>query len=301
MKIRQRLKISLATKKSLIGYLFVLPFVIGFILFFLYPFIQSVIFSLSELKIVPDGYILEYVQFKNYNHALFINAKFSRVFMETLLRMLADVPLIIFFSLFAAMLLNQKFRGRLLVRTIFFLPVIMGAGVVLAMERVDYMTQILQSGQDVQGGFLSAAYLRSFLLQLKIPEAGLEYIITVVGRIPEIIRASGIQILIFLAGLQSIPPSLFEASRVEGATQWENFWFIILPLISPLILTNIVYTIIDSFTAAHNELLGLIRDTAFGGAGYGVSTAMANIYFLAIAVILAISIAIISKWVFYHE
>lgn len=301
MKIPRKPKLSLTTKKSLTGYLFILPFIIGFILFFLYPFIQSIVFSVSELKIVPDGYTLEFVKLKNYSNALFVNAKFNRTLIETILRMLADVPLIIFFSLFAAMLLNQEFKGRLAVRTIFFLPVIMGAGVILAMERVDYMTQILQTGQDLQGGFLSGAYLRSFLMQLKIPEGGLEYIISVVGRIPEIIRASGIQILIFLAGLQSIPPSLFEASRVEGATQWENFWFITLPLISPLILTNIVYTIIDSFTAASNDLVGLIKETAFGGAGYGVSTAMANIYFFAIAIILAISIGIISKWVFYHE
>ncbi len=301
MKRDNKFKLTLKSKGSLTGYLFILPFIIGFILFFLYPFIQSIIFSFSELSIVQDGYTLDFVKFKNYNNALFINPDFPRKFVETIAVMLADVPLIIFFSLFAAMLLNQKFKGRLVVRTIFFLPVIMGAGVILSMERVDYMTQVLQTGQDIGGSFLSGAGLKAFLYQLKLPEGGIEYIVTVVDRIPEIIRASGIQILIFLAGLQSISPSLFEASKVEGATQWENFWFITLPLISPLILTNVVYTIIDSFTAANNELVKLIKDTAFGGAGYGVSTAMANIYFFAIAVILAISIGIISKWVFYQE
>lgn len=294
-------KRSLSAKKSWLGFYFILPFIFGFLFFFLYPFIQSIVFSMSRLVINPDGYSLAFVRWENYRKALLVHPDFLRVFLTTISNILADVPLIIFFSIFAALLLNQRFKGRLLVRTIFFLPVIMGAGIILALERTDFMTELLQTGQDLPGGFLSGSSLKAFLLQLKLPELGLKYILNIVDKVPIIIRASGIQILIFLAGLKAIPSSLYEASKVEGATGWEDFWFITLPLISPLIVTNIVYTVIDSFTAGSNDLVKLIRDTAFGGAGYGVSTAMANLYFFTIALLLAITVAISARWVFYQE
>ena len=148
---------------------------------------------------------------------------------------------------------------------------------------------------------LSMSTLSDFLLQLKLPQGLLLYIIQGVEKVTEVIRASGIQILIFLAGLQSIPKSLYEAADVEGATGWENFWMITLPLLSPLILTNIVYTIVDFFISPSNPMIDFIQTNAFGGAGYGVSMAMSWIYFLVVGVILFITIGIISKNVFYME
>ena len=121
------------------------------------------------------------------------------------------------------------------------------------------------------------------------------------GEYTEIIRASGIQVLIFLAGLQSIPRSIYEAADVEGATAWENFWLITLPMLSPLILTTVVYSIIDSFTSADNALVAMIRSTAFVGQGFGLSAAMSTVYFAAIFAILGLTIAVVSRWVFYHE
>lgn len=302
VELKKKISLSLEGRKSVTGYLFIMPFIVGFFLFFLYPFIQSVIFSLSELEITADGFNLHFIGLENYHYALFIHADFVRIFTETISRMLSDVPLILVFSFFAAVLLNQEFKGRMMARVIFFLPVILGAGIILRLEQADYMTSLLEGGGIEGGGtFLSGAALRNFLMQMRLPEGLLEYITEAVDRIPEIIRASGIQILIFLAGLQSIPPALYEAADVEGATGWESFWMITLPLMSPLILTNIVYTIIDSFTAAHNDLITLIRNTAFGGAGYGVSTAMSWMYFASIAIILAIAISIISKRVYYQE
>ena len=183
---------------------------------------------------------------------------------------------------------------------IFFLPVIMGAGIILAMEQTDYM-MLLHSAPAADTTAVGGDALRNLLFQMNLPETLLEYVVSAVERIPQIIRASGVQILIFLAGLQSISPALFEAADVEGATAWERFWMITFPMMSPLILTNVVYSIIDSFTSAYNELIVLIRSTAFGGAGYGVSSAMSWIYYLAILVILGITIRIISRNVFYHE
>lgn len=295
-----KLRTSKKRRQALTGALFTLPFAIGFIFFFLYPFLQSIRFSLNHLKIVSGGYILEYVGLGNYRNALVVNADFIPVFVEAVGRIITDVPLVVIFSFFAANLLNQKFRGRTAARVIFFLPVIMGAGIVLQIEQSDYIMAQLRVAAT-EGGVLSGAVLRRFLYELRIPEASLDYVTAAVDRIPEIIRASGVQILIFLAGLQSIPRSLYEAANVEGLTSWECFWMITLPMLSPLILTNAIYTIIDSFTVMSNPLVKLIRSTAFGGGGFGLSSAMGVLYFLAISVILLIAGAIISKFVFYEE
>lgn len=293
--------LTLESRESLAGYMFTLPFTIGFILFFLRPFIQSVVFSVNELVIVPDGFELNFIGLKNYRYSLLIHTTFVRTFVDQVVRMVTDVPAILVFSFFAASILNQRFRGRLAARVVFFLPVILSAGVVLKLEQTDYMTSVLSAAQGSSRGLLSVDAMRDFLMQLRLPESMLTYIIGAANRLADIIKASGIQILIFLGGLQSIPQSLYEAANVEGATPWESFWKITFPMLTPLVLTNIVYTVIDSFTAANNQLVELIRLTAFGGAGYGVSTAMGCMYFLAVSIILAVVVGIVSPHVFYHE
>ena len=297
----KKTRLTLEQKKNIGGYFFTLPFTIGFVLFFLYPFIQSVIFSMSKLVYTAEGYSLDFLGLQNYNEALFVNAEYVRALFETVVKTMSDIPLILGFSFFAAILLNQKFRGRMLAREIFFLPVILSAGVVLKIEQTDYITTLLNTASGSSGLFFSDEVLQGFLMKMKLPQGFLDYIMFGVNYIPQIIKSSGIQILIFLAGLQSIPKSLYEASKVEGATGWEKFWKITFPLMSPLILVNIVYTIINSFTAPDNQLIKLIRDTSFQGAGYGVGTAMAWIYFVSIGIILAITIGIISRHIYYME
>lgn len=296
-----RKRLSLQQRRSVSGLVFTLPLTVGFLLFFLYPFILSVIFSLNELKIVQGGYELRFVGLANYRHALLVDAEYTRVLLTTITQTVRDVPLILAFSFFMAMLLNQKFRGRMIARVIFFLPVILSAGVVLRIERMDYMTRMLDAGLQSGSSLLSDGTLEAFLMNLKLPEAMMQYILNAVDYIPEIVKSSGIQILIFLAGLQSIPRSLYEAADVEGATGWESFWMITFPLMSPLVLTNVVYTVIDSFTASDNQVLQTVRNTAFRGAGYSVGTAMAWVYFAAIGLILAVTIGVISKSVFYRD
>lgn len=220
--------------------------------------------------------------------------------METILNMIVNVPLILAFSFLAALVLNQKFKGRFLARTIFFLPVIMSAGIIIQMDIDDMVSQLLHGARNAELIFTGIG-LRNLLMNTQLPEGFIEFILGAVDRIPEIIRASGIQILIFLAGLQSIPPSIYEAADVEGATGWESFWLITLPIMSPIILTNAVYTIIDSFLTTSNDLVMLVKDEAIMGAGYGVSMAMAVTYFLMIIIILGITIKVASKWVFYQE
>jgi ABC-type sugar transport system permease subunit len=298
---RRSRRLSLAQQKAMTGYLFSAPFIIGFIFFFLAPFVQSLVFSVNNLKIVTGGYELTYNGVANYRYALFTDTGFVRTFVETLVKMLVEVPSIIFFSFFSALLLNQQFRGRLIARTIFFLPVIMTSGVILTMESGDYMSNMLQQTNSSAASVLSGPFLISFLMQLKMPREILTYVVTVVEHIPEVIRASGIQILIFLAGLQSIPGAIYEAVRVEGATPWQTFWLVTMPMMSPIVLANVVYSIIDSFLSPANALVRYIRDTAFAGAGFGIGTAMGVMYFAAVTIILLIVVRIISRYVFYQE
>ncbi|MGB4669059.1 MAG: sugar ABC transporter permease [Bacillota bacterium] len=300
-RAKGRQAFSLAQQKALTGYLFSAPFIIGFILFFLAPFVQAIVFSLNNLKIITGGYELEYIGLENFRYALFVDPDFVRVFAETVVKMLVEVPSIIFFSFFSALLLNQQFKGRLLARTIFFLPVVMTSGVILTLESGDYMSNLLEQTNTSAANALTGPLLTAFLMQLKLPREMLSYVVTVVEHIPDVIRASGIQILIFLAVLQSIPGTLYEASKVEGATPWQTFWMITMPMMSPMVFANVIYSIIDSFLSSSNQLVRYIRDTAFAGAGFGIGTAMGVRYFAAVTIILLIVARIMSGWVFYHE
>ncbi len=169
------------------------------------------------------------------------------------------------------------------------------------MEKTDYILQTVAAGTQaaVAEGLVGGSAIRAFLWQLKLPEWFMSYIVSAVDNIPVVIRSSGIQILIFLAGLQSIPGSLYEAADVEGCTRWERFWLITFPMLSPLVMTNLVYTIIDSLRAARANSSAGFRISRLGRARYG--TAMALLYFLAVGIIVAIVVSIVSKWVFYQE
>lgn len=291
---------TLSQKRQLIGYLFISPFIVGFFLLVLYPIIQSVRFSLSELEILQEGYRLHYIGLENYRYALVVDPDFFRSFVNTVVGLVRDLPLILVFSLGSALVLNQRFKGRVFFRVVFFLPVILGAGVVLRIERGDYMTTLFQiSSGDV--GFFTGAAMSDLLMQMKLPMGFMNYILAGVNRIPEIIKMSGVQILIFLAGLQSIPRSVYEAAEVEGSTTWESFWMITLPMISPLLLTATIYTIIDSFTAPSNQLMELVSLTAKRSGGFGLSVAMAWLYFASVILIVTLVNLVLSKWIFYNE
>lgn len=310
MNNERRLKLSLQTKKVITGLIFIFPFIVGFILFFLRPSIQSVIFSLSDLQIKATGYELNFIGFENYKYAFTVDPQFTRIFTETVRQILVDIPAVIIFSFIAAAFLNQDFKGRGLARVIFFLPVILGAGVLAQLEKADIMarTQGLQYGTGIEAGinevadvFLFSTKLTSFFLRMRLPKDLLNYIVVATAHIPDIIHKSAIPIVIFLAGLQSISSLIYEAADIEGANGWEKFWKITVPLISPLIVTNIVFIIIDSFTAADNRLVTYIESTAWGRGIFGVSVAMSWVYFLAITIILAVVIKIVSKYSFSME
>ncbi|GBF77866.1 ABC transporter permease [Paenibacillus sp. 598K] len=282
------------------GFLYVLPWLLGFIFFFLTPLLTSLRYSFSKVESSAEGLSVQFTGMKNYIEALTVNTSFNRVLTESIVNMVVNVPLIVIFSLFLAVLLNQKFFGRSVARSIFFLPVILASGVIMTLES----TSLIQAINDQNSGAriinaLGSFELERIMLQAGVSEWIVDYLTGAVDRIYQIVSQSGVQLLIFLAGIQTISPALYEASKIEGATGYEAFWKITFPMVSPLILVNIIYTIIDSFS--RNALTDLIRETGFVRFNFGLSSAMAWIYFLSIALILAIVSYVVSKRVFYQD
>ena len=307
MRTGEKRHLSLEQEKSLIGYAFISPFLIGLIVFFIFPIVRSIVFSFNELEVTSTGYKLNYVRFENFKKAFLVDPDFRRILLESIQQMLGDVPLIVIFSFFAATLLDKEFKGRSLARAIFFLPVILTSGVIIAMENSDMLINMAKESfaeetiSGSTGSGMQALELRQLLLQTRMDPRFIGYITRGIDNIYQVITSSGVQILVFLAGLQTISPSLYEAAVVEGATGWEKFWKITFPMISPLILVNVVYSIVDSFTNPTNEMMEAIMHSAFKESAYGYSSAMAWIYFITIMLILVVIIKLISKWVFYQE
>lgn len=298
--------LSLTGKEAVSGLLFILPFLIGFFLIFLPLIVESLRFSFSDMQVGADGYTLTRTSnhgFYHYLRAFTIDPDFNLMLLTSIGQMLIQVPLVLIFSFFAANLLNQKFHGRTAARSIMFLPVIISSGVVIALENSDLLVNTMNSAADLSGGELSS-YLNvmGFLTEYtSLPSSVISVLSRAVNGLYDIVIASGVQILIFLAGLQSISPSLYEASSMEGATQWENFWKITFPMISPLILVNSIYTVIDLFTNENNDMMREIKQTIFTDIDYGFGSAMAWIYFACIAVLLLVVGGVISRHVFYYD
>jgi ABC-type sugar transport system permease subunit len=300
--------LSLSGKKAIVGLLFVLPFTTGFLVFIAAGVASTIRMSLSDVVMAgtASGVELVWNDFTNYIIAFTRHPTFSEVLGASVLNMLIDVPMIIFFSLFMALFINQKFRGRTFVRAIFFLPVILGAPAIataLMTARAMMIGGVSPASTEVMASLDTAMtvnvnYYLYMLGDLAIPPALIGYIMDAVYRINTIITMSGVQIVIFLAALQSISPSVYEAAKIEGATPYEQFWLITFPLVSPLILTNVVYTIIDSF--ANSQVVTLSYNTIFMEYNYGLGSVFSLVSSLVVLVILAIVALILGKRTFYH-
>lgn len=296
-------------KRAITGLLFILPWIIGFLFFYVRSIIMTVQISLSNVTLPEDGsgYKLAFTGLENFRYIFQVHASYNQVLVESLGDIVIDVPLIIFFSLLMAMILNTKFRGRTIVRAIFFLPVIMNSEAITG--AMDLARQMMQTGLSGSSSELTEAaskgvnvdYYMALFKTLALPESILDYVVGAVGRISEIISLSGVQIVIFIAALQSIPGSLYEVAKIEGATTYETFWKVTFPMVMPHIITNIVYTVVDSFT--NSRIVTLAYDTfnSGGTTGYGWSCAMSLVSTLIVCTVLGLVCGWISKHTFYYN
>ncbi len=297
--------LTLTGRKAVTGLKFISPLLIGLVFFFGVPLIQSFIFSVSEIKTNSAGYTVDLTGFDNYKNIFFEHASFIPTFISTIKDVIWNVPLILIFSFFVSVLLNQNFKGRMFARALFFLPVVISCGVILKLENIAYMeTALFHSGSEgtAMSNMLGGIQLSEYLMKLGIADSLITYLSEALAQVYSIINASGVQILILIAALQTIPESLFEASSIEGATAWENFWKITFPMVSPYILVTTVYTIIDSFLRVDNtgNVSSLIDETV-NAMNYGLAASMAWIYFIAVGAILALVTFVISRYVAYTD
>lgn len=306
MKNKKRL--TLLQKRSLKGYLFILPWLIGFVVFYIRSLVMTVQFSFNELTVQPvGGYTLKGVGLENYLYAFRVHGSFKQVLTSSVGNMLIDVPLIIFFSLFIAMLLNRNFKGRSIVRAIFFLPVILNSDALV--DAIKLSETMMNGGMATQAAEMATSsaaaisfdldYLVNMFINFGIPVKILDYIITAVDRINDIISASGVQIIIFIAALQSIPSSMYEVAKIEGATGYETFWKVTFPMVMPHIITNVVYTIVDNF--AQSEVVELAYNTAFTDFKYGLSSVFSLVSTIITLLILVLIVRFIQKRTFYYN
>ena len=280
-------KISSETRHKLQGYVFISPFIIGFFLLFLSPLVRSIQLSFSNMtsRVGMDG--LQYTGFSHYINAFVGDIEFVPIFLEVIQDTLIQTPLILVFSLIIAIMINKKIKCKGLFRVIFFLPFLLGTGYVLQ--------QLLDLGLDQMAVSRAREILLPAQLESMVGGSVVKVLEGFLSRITVILWRCGVQIVIFLTGLQGISPSLYESARCDSATEWEIFWKITLPMMTPIIFLNMVYTIIDMFNDSSNPMVNYFIDTAFKKNQITYASALSWIYFSFIAILLAVVFAFMGR------
>ena len=304
-------------RQALWGIVFIIPLMIGFIYFFLLPFITTVVFSFSNVyrtTVNPYtsrvyGAVTEWVGFDNYRFVWSVHATFKETLWTVFKSTLVNTLMILIFSLIIAVVLNSKFRGRAFVRAVFFMPVIFNSQAIdVAMSKGALIANTMEgSGQDI---FTTMFNFGDFLTMANVPITAVNFLTNAAKNIFDVISYSGVQILIFLSGIQSVSKQLYEAAKIEGATQYEIFWKITFPMVSPLMLTAGVYTVVDSFI--RSDLLNLMSKYSTGGdvsftlglgdlTKDGIYSAMSILFILVSLAVLTIVLLALRRLVFYYD
>ncbi len=269
---------GLESIKSRYGRLFILPWQIGILFFVLLPLLSSINYSLSDISTSEIGLETTFVGLKNYLYIFKNDPYFIDYLSKSFNELLYSLPSIIVISMILGIVLNGKFKGRLLFRSVYFLPVIIASGVVLQWIQGASSTSITEAG-IAQGETTNMIDVSDIMALIGIEGTFVEYFQLAISKIFDIVWASGIQIVLFISGLQSIPDSLYEVSKVEGATKWEEFWFVTFPMLSRVTVLVIIYTIVDLMTDKTNVVMGYIY-SLMSTLNYNESSAMLWSYIL---------------------
>lgn len=320
-------KLKNNTRKSIWGVIFIIPLCIGFVYFFLIPLIYNVAYSFAWVENGDTLFDLEFLGLDNYififKEAMYPDADgVSKSFLEwivtSLIDLVTDIPIILIFSMIMAVVLNSNFKGRAAARAIFFIPVVFNSQAIDAAISA-YSTLANIADNSTKDLFEQMFNFKDFLTSAKLPATFVNFLGSASDKIYDIISYSGVQILIFLSAIQSVPRHLYEAAKMEGATQYEMFWKITFPMITPMLLAATVYTVVDSFM--RSPILGImdkykdglteVTDTTLGIGvevdgiikltDYGINSAMSVMFTIVVALVMAIIVKILSKVVFYYD
>ncbi len=299
--LRKRTLMTFRGRRAIAGYLFILPFIIGFLAFMLRPLYDSLYMSFCKVTVSNQGFGMEWIGIQNFSYAFAGDPEFVRFLTEEITKTVTNSLATLVLAFVIAVLLNNKFKGRTLVRAIFFLPVILSSGVLVGLESNN---SLLSSINDMIRETSPININETFEEVLSLTGIGggvIEFLFGLMTVLYDIVIAAGIQILVFLSGLQTISPSLYEAADIEGCTRWESFWKITFPMVSPLLLVNCVYTIIDYFTKSDNQVMEKINTVMYLNYNFGFASAMSWIYFVIVIAILGVLTLVISRGVHYYE
>lgn len=297
MKKSKTARLTIEQRTALNGHLYVLPFYIGFIFFFLTPIIKSISYVFCNVNFDVTGVLTEFTGLENLKYIFNKDLDFKGNLVTSVTALLWKTPVILILSLLLAMIANINMPGKGVIRSVFFLPVILSSGVVLDTIREDDIAGLMMRGSVVSanGSVVSSNSLANMLEQAGLSISIVNLFINISNNIFDLLFNCGIPMLIFLSGLQGISPSLYEASSVEGATAWGNFWKITLPMIMPVALINLVYIIVDNFASSSNLVMQQVL-ASVELLKLGEASAMVWVFCVIIAVIFAVFFAIANKF-----
>ena len=293
---------GLQKRKAIAGYLFISPFILGFLAFMVKPFFQSLYMSFCDVQLGSAVFNPVWEGLVNYKYAFSVDPEYTRLLVEEISRMIVYSLAIMVFSFFVALILNQEFKGRALVRAVFFLPVILSSGVILGLESDNQlMATLAQQIETTTSNVSITDALEQVLTTAGVGTRAFEKVFEIIDNIYDVAIASGIQIIIYLSGLQTIPKSMYEAAEIEGCTKWESLWKITFPMISSLFLVNWIYTVIDFCMRSDNGVIEKIQKVMIDQMNYGLASAMSWVYFVIVLAFVGITSGIISRGVYYYE
>lgn len=278
--------------KSRYGMLFITPWLIGMLIFFVSPIVQSLWFSFCKVSTTAKGIVTEFIGLSNYDVVVNQHPKYTTFLSTSITSVMYMLPSIIIISMILAIVLNGKFRGRIFFRALYFLPVIIATGVV-----IDLLFSVESDFANAGVSAEVSSNMISFdnvIKKLGLPSEIMNVLQIVLNNVFEIIWNTGIQIVLFLAGLQSIPAQLYEVSKVEGCTKWEEFWYVTFPLLSRTTVLVIVFTTVELLTAKNNDIMKLAY-TTLNNLEYGPGSAMLWLYFVIIGSVLGLIMLLFHK------
>ena len=265
-------KLKIESKQKIIGFAFVGPWLLGFAVFSAYPLLYSLYMSFNKVKVSGSALKMEWMGWENYNKALLRDAEVMNNLIKVLQNTVIIIPIIVVFAIIMALLLNEEFKGRSFIRAVFFLPVLLTSG--------NLIESLTAQGQGTVS-FLKSDTINSLLANIG-GSLG-ETLTMVIDSFLIILWYSGVQMLILIAGMQSVNPSVYEAATIDGAGKWESLWLITLPNLVPFILLATIYTVVDQFTAPFNKIMDFIMGHMNNvKTGYGYASAISFLYFLLI-------------------
>ena len=294
----EKKKSLLSKRRESGGYIFILPWFIGALIFFIYPFIQSIYFAFCDLTFSEKGLIKEFIGLENFRVVFFENPEVFQKLVNSVTQMLTELVLIITLSFILSIILNQNFHGKTFARAVFALPLIVSSGVLLSIFKTSVFSQSQEAIAETT--VFQASGVQAMLESAGVGQGLINTIVGWVNSLVDMLWKSGVQIIVFLSGIQSIPPSYYEVCDIEGATAWQRFWRVTFPIMMPFCFLNIIYTIIDSFTYQSNPVMLQIMQY-FGNLQYAFSNALALAYFVVIIIIIGIIAKLISGHIVYID